>query len=158
MSEKIIATYVLNFDDGSAGSLTLAIESEDNDGKSSFYPGDLIKLRLYASPSSLLESVTVHASKGSITTSAIATDSFEENVTFINGEGSVGHTIETASITWYGTDLGSISYNSGNSSSVYSQVDGMGIGKVTYTAKYLPISYSSISGDFDPVLIWVEAN
>lgn len=157
MAEKILATYVLEFDDGSTGSLTLTVESEDNDGRTSFYPGDVIHLRLYAAPSSLLSSVSIHATKGSINHSAITTDTFEEDVVFTNGEGSVSHTIETASIEWYGTDLGSISYNAGISSSITSQTKNMGIGKVTYTAKYLPITYSSVSGDFDPVLIWVEA-
>ena len=157
MSERILATYVLNFDSGDTGSLTLAIESEDNNGRTSFYPGDVIHLRLYAAPSSLLESVSVHATKGSITTSSITTDTFEEEIVFTNGESSVSHTIESASIEWYGTDLGSISYNAGISSTITSQTKSMGIGQVTYTARYLPIIYSSISGDFDPVLIWVEA-
>jgi len=157
MTERILATYVLDFDEGEAGSLTLAIESDDNNGRTSFYPGDTIYLRLYGSPSSLLDSVSVHATNGSIIAGSVTTDTFEEDVTFTNGEGSVSHTIESASIEWYGTDLGSITYNAGVSSTIYSQIKSMGIGSVTYTAKYLPIIFSSVSGNFDPVLIWVEA-
>lgn len=158
MAEKVLATYVLDFGAGVSGSLTIAVNSDDNNGKTSFYPGDLIKLRVYAMPSSILDDITVSSTNGSLTTDAVTTDSFEEDVTFTNGQGSVSHTIEVANISWYGIDLGSISYQSGASSELNSQIAGMGIGKVTYTAKYVQINFMSVSDNFDPVLIWVESN
>jgi len=158
MAEKVLATYVLDFGADVTGSLTIALNSDDNNGKTSFYPGDLIKLRVYAAPSSILDNITVNATNGSLTIDAVTTDTFEEDVTFTNGSGSVSHTIETANISWYGVDLGNISYQAGSSSEISSQVSGMGIGNVTYTAKYVQINFMSVSGNFDPVLIWVESN
>ena len=157
MSEKVLATYVVEFGEAGAGSLSLVLNSEDNGGKSSFYPGDIVHLRVYAQPSSLLDNLTVGSNVGSVTIDAVEEETFEEVVTFENGQGSVQHTIESASITWFGTGLGSISYSAGESNTIDSQVDGMGIGRVSYQAKFRRVHFASVPGDFNPALIWIEA-
>ncbi len=158
MSEKILATYVVEFGDGAAaGSLSLVLNSDDNNGKTSFYPGDVIHLRVYSQPSSILENISAGSNVGSVSLDAVEVGTFEENVVFTNGAGNVQHTIEAATITWFGTGLGSISYNAGESREIKAQNEGMGIGRVSYQAKFRKLHFSSVAGDFNPALIWIEA-
>jgi len=138
----VTASLVINFGDLDDAFLAAEINSDDNEGKTTYLAGDTVKFRIYHSCG-----YTVTQTAGS--TVQLSTDVAEsitkEIITFAFTETGSTEKFIVGSLTgvWMGTPLGTIKQAGHNSVSSGGGANSIGVAEINYASKYDLWEYSS---------------
>jgi hypothetical protein len=145
---------------GDGNSLTMEVVAEDNNNKTTFYPGDTVYFRLYQIGTFNYE---IGTTSGNIVFQSSSTSSEDEDLIFENTADPVSLSKPATSLTstyWYGRSLGTLTLV--GESSVKAANVGYAVANVKYTSPYklyaLQNACSSIPAGLDKFAVLIYAN
>ncbi len=137
----VTASLVINYATLAAGArISMELDSDLNDGRSTFSAGDTAYFRVYSNVDFAL-----HTTAGTVVKGALTTGSVEDNIQFVQErEVTVSKEIVSiGSVTWFGANGGEVTR--ADEFTVRIPTAGIFIGKLDYTSHYYSCRLSGIT-------------
>jgi len=141
--------------------LSAEIRSDLNGGKTSFAPGEVVIISIYASPELTITSTT--SSAGTLTLSLSKDAVTKQDEIMFENSAFASLNVPAKAITaktWIGRDLGAITLSNDGLSAKISTA-GVGVANITYTAEAYHLALTSPNNlglDSFSILVYIEAS
>ena len=154
-------TLVIDFGETEQGSIAAALDSENNGGRATFGPGDIIYFRVWAA-----SAYTIKASSGvlpSVPNKVKSTDTIEGEIITFTGSSMTNAQFFVKTITsqeWFGTSLGTLTAGKYNNINVgTTEKNPIGAAQIDYITEFdeWQITAPAYTTDSYAIVIFIQA-